>query len=153
MRMKKSALALALAATVAFASPVLAQALAPITGQSGSVIVPPATGPVSSPNALPSTPPSATSHSVAKKPARQSLEARFAAANTTHDGHLTADEASAANWPMVSSNFAAIDKSGKGYVTVADIRTFSKVRRAARKHATPAAAMPMANPSGTVAPQ
>lgn len=68
---------------------------------------------------------------------RQTLQQRFDAANTTHDGHLTKDQATAANWPYVINNFAAIDKGRKGYVTVSDIHAFAKARHAAHQKATP----------------
>jgi hypothetical protein len=63
---------------------------------------------------------------------------RFAAANTTHDGHLTLDQASASNWNYVVKNFDGIDKDHKGYVSVADIRAYSAAQRAARRAAAPA---------------
>ena len=68
---------------------------------------------------------------------RQTLQQRFDAANTTHDGHLTKDQATAANWPYVTNNFPAIDKDKKGYVTVSDIHAFAKARHAAHQKATP----------------
>ena len=71
---------------------------------------------------------------------RQTLQQRFDAANTTHDGHLTKDQATAANWPYVANNFAAIDKDKKGYVTASDIHAFAKARHAAHQKATPAPA-------------
>ena len=146
---------LALGALMMQATPVFAQAAAPSTGGgglAGSMPVSPApTGPVSNPNALPSTPGSATATPPGTGPGagsgapnatrgshRQMLDARFAAANTTHDGHLTLEQAQAANWNNVVKNFTAMDKGSKGYVTLADIRGYSKARRAAHKH-TPAA--------------
>ncbi len=71
---------------------------------------------------------------------RKTLQQRFDAANTTHDGHLTKDQATAANWPYVANNFTAIDAEKKGYVTVQDIHTFAKARRAA--HQKPATTTP-----------
>ncbi len=71
---------------------------------------------------------------------RQTLQQRFDAANTSHDGHLTKDQAAAANWPYVVNNFAGIDKAHKGYVTVSDIHAFAKARHAARQKTPPAAA-------------
>lgn len=155
--MRRTLTALALGAIMMQAAPVFAQTAAPSTGgtgQAGSLPVSPApTGPISSPNALPSKPPGA----VATMPApmsgapmsthkpRQTLDARFAAANTTHDGHLTLDQAQTANWSYVAKNFTAMDKGSKGYVTTADVRGYAHARRAARKHApssaTPAAAL------------
>ncbi len=70
-----------------------------------------------------------------------SLDQRFEMANTTHDGHLTADQAR--NSPAmhtVSENFQAIDKDHHGFVTEDDIRTWYKARRAARRQAKEAAA-------------
>jgi len=69
---------------------------------------------------------------------RQTLQQRFDAANAMHDGHLTKDQAAAANWSYVLSNFAAIDKDRKGYVTVADIHAFAHARYLARHKAAPA---------------
>lgn len=71
----------------------------------------------------------------AKKPVshRITLQQRFDAANTTHDGHLTKDQAAAANWPYVTNNFTTMDKDKKGFVTVQDIRAFAKARHAARQ--------------------
>ncbi len=64
-----------------------------------------------------------------------SLDQRFQMANTTHDGHLTPDQARAASvMHVVSSNFEAIDKDHKGFVTEDDIRDWYKSRRAARRH-------------------
>lgn len=55
---------------------------------------------------------------------------RFAAANVTHDGRLTRDQAQAL--PQVARHFDAIDTAHKGYVTRADIRAWRVARRAAR---------------------
>ncbi len=76
-----------------------------------------------------------TTPATPQKPVRhhQTLQQRFDAANTAHDGHLTKDQATAANWPFIANNFAAIDKNKKGYVTVQDIRAYAKARRAAQK--------------------
>ena len=60
------------------------------------------------------------------------LAERFAAANTTHDGHLTLAQAHAAHMSGVVRDFGLIDKQKRGYVTVEDIQTFRKERRAAR---------------------
>jgi len=58
--------------------------------------------------------------------------ARFEAANTTHDGRLTPDQAQAAGWRPVVVHFQEIDRDHKGYVTWQDIRDWQKARRAAR---------------------
>ena len=80
----------------------------------------------------------------APKPAsrHRTLQQRFDAANTAHDGHLTKDQATAANWPYVTNNFAAIDKGKKGYVTAQDIHAFAKARHAAHHAPAPATGQP-----------
>jgi hypothetical protein len=65
--------------------------------------------------------------------AHQPMRERFAAANTTHDGHLTLAQAQAADLQAVVRNFDAIDAEHKGYVTLDDVRGFMKARRAARQ--------------------
>jgi hypothetical protein len=96
--------------------------------------------------AMPATPgtPAPTTTTPAKKPAtrRMTLQQRFDAANTAHDGHLTKDQATAANWPYVANNFAAMDKDKKGYVTVQDIRAYAKAHHMARQKPAPAPAQP-----------
>lgn len=64
---------------------------------------------------------------------RQTMAQRFDAANTTHDGHLTRDQASAGKLRIVVRNFDTIDKDHKGFVTVEDIRNYTQERRAQRK--------------------
>jgi hypothetical protein len=96
------------------------------------------------------TPPAAVSPGAAPAPAapaepgtaspaparrRQPLPERFAEANTTHDGHLTRDQASAARWYYITKNFDAIDKARQGFVTVDDIRAYAAARRAERRAA------------------
>jgi hypothetical protein len=86
------------------------------------------------PAPAPATPPAATGTPMMQKPMahqmshRMSLQQRFDAANTSHDGKLTKDQAAAANWPYVLNNFSAIDKDNKGYVTTSDIRAFARAR-------------------------
>ena len=88
-------------------------------------------------------PPAATDTAPAKPaPKRPGLQARFDAANTTHDGHLTKDQAVAAKWAYVANNFAAMDKTNQGFVTVADIRAFAKARRASKAKPTTTASAP-----------
>jgi hypothetical protein len=53
----------------------------------------------------------------------KTMHDRFAAANTTHDGHLTLDQAKA-GYKSVAKKFDAIDKDHKGYVTEADIHAY-----------------------------
>jgi hypothetical protein len=63
---------------------------------------------------------------------RMTLQQRFDAANTTHDGHLTKDQATTAKWSYVEKNFDAIDKDHKGYVTVEEIHDFAAARHGHR---------------------
>jgi hypothetical protein len=57
---------------------------------------------------------------------------RFEAANTTHDGRLTLDQAQAANMRGVVQHFTAMDADKKGYVTLQDVRAWHAAQRAAR---------------------
>ncbi|HTR07072.1 MAG TPA: EF-hand domain-containing protein [Paraburkholderia sp.] len=56
---------------------------------------------------------------------------RFAAANTTHDGKLTREQAQA-GMPMVAQHFDEIDTQNSGFVTLAQIEDFMRARAAAR---------------------
>ena len=78
--------------------------------------------------------PAATGEAAPKHHA--TLAQRFADANTTHDGHLTLDQARA-GLPMAARHFAAIDKDNKGYVTLDDIHAYLKAQRAAKHHVLP----------------
>ncbi|MGH7152848.1 MAG: hypothetical protein ACREF3_02880, partial [Acetobacteraceae bacterium] len=55
---------------------------------------------------------------------------RFEQANTTHDGHLTLDQAKS-GMKSVARHFDAIDKDHRGYVTEVDIHSYYKAMRAA----------------------
>ena len=59
------------------------------------------------------------------------LQGRFAAANTTHDGKLTREQAQA-GMPMVAQHFDEIDAQKAGFVTLAQIEDFMRARAAAR---------------------
>jgi hypothetical protein len=120
--MMRRLIPLATAATL-FAFPVLAQNAPSTTTTQAPATSAPATAPAQK----------APSHH------RMTLQQRFDAANTTHDGKLTKDQAAAANWSYVTRNFAAIDKDKKGYVTVQDIHAFAKARHIAHRKAMPAA--------------
>jgi hypothetical protein len=61
--------------------------------------------------------------------AMQQLQARFATANTTHDGKLTRAQA-AQGMPMVAQNFDQIDTQKTGYITLAQIEQFMQQRAA-----------------------
>lgn len=71
---------------------------------------------------------------------------KFEAANTTHDGKLTLQQAQAANLRPLVKNFAAIDREHKGYVTVQDIREWRQARRAAMQQQQQQQAQPPAPP-------
>jgi hypothetical protein len=82
-----------------------------------------------------SAPAPATAPTGRPQPRRETLVQRFGEANTTHDGHLTKDQASAARWPYIVNNFESIDKDHKGFVSVEDIRGYAAAKRAARRAA------------------
>ena len=56
-------------------------------------------------------------------------EKRFHQANTTHDGHLTLEQAKG-GYRSVAAHFDEIDADKKGYVTEDDIRAWHKLRHA-----------------------
>ena len=64
------------------------------------------------------------------------VEAHFEAANTTHDGHLTRDQAEKADWSRVAKHFDEIDADHRGWITVDQIHAFNRLHRAHRKGAT-----------------
>jgi len=68
------------------------------------------------------------------------LRARFDAANVTHDGRLTPEQAMMGGMRGVARHFAEIDRDNRGYVTLQDIRAWRRARR--RQHMTPPAAEP-----------
>jgi hypothetical protein len=106
------------------------QAQTPLTGTTGA--------PLASPAVVGPTPAAAKP---AAPPRRgRTLQERFDEANTTHDGHLTPEQARA-KMPAVARDFTEIDKDHKGYVTVDDIRAHAAAQRAARR-AERAAAKP-----------
>ena len=55
-----------------------------------------------------------------------SVEAHLAAANTTHDGHLTRQQAELADWPRVARHFDEIDTEHRGWITTAQIHAFNR---------------------------
>jgi hypothetical protein len=79
---------------------------------------------------------------------RISLKQRFDAANTSHDGQLTQDQATAAKWSYVTRHFAAMDTAHKGYVTMDDIHAYARAQHATRvKHTPKPAAAPATTPA------
>ncbi|HYZ62866.1 MAG TPA: hypothetical protein VE650_10470 [Acetobacteraceae bacterium] len=111
--------------TVLFTSMLLAgavQAQVPPAGGSAGDQPPAASAPAA-------TTPAAPHH------ARRTLAQRFEAANTTHDGKLTLAQARAGHMNAVARDFAQIDKDKHGYVTLEEVQTFQKERRAARRAA------------------
>ncbi len=81
------------------------------------------------------TPPAASTEAP-RTHTHMSLADRFAAANTTNDGHLTLEQARS-GMPSIAKHFAAIDKDNKGYVTLDDIHTYYKEQRAAHRQTPP----------------
>jgi hypothetical protein len=123
---------LAAALAVLAGLPAMAQQISPMTGTTAS---PPTTAPALAPTAAPAAPASAPAPARVRR-GRQTMKQRFEAANTTHDGRLTLEQARAGRMTRVVRNFDAIDSGKKGYVSLADIHAFNKAKRAARK-ATP----------------
>ncbi len=65
------------------------------------------------------------------KPTHMTWVERFTQANTTHDGHMTLDQAKV-GYKTVARHFRDIDTVGKGFVTENDIRAWHALERAAR---------------------
>ena len=63
-------------------------------------------------------------------PTQGKMSDRFAAANTTHDGCLTADQANAGGLKSIAKNFAQIDTTKHGCVTLDEIKAFNKAKKA-----------------------
>ncbi len=55
-----------------------------------------------------------------------SVEAHFAAANTTGDGHLTRQQVEQADWPRVARHFSEIDTDNKGWISAEQIHAFNR---------------------------
>ena len=146
MRIRSTLVALLLTTSLAHA-----QAVSPLGGSTNNAGSPPpavgttapaTTAPVTTaPATTTEAPPPAASPSGAKAPAaragrgHRTLAERYAAANTTHDGKLTVEQARAGHLRAVVRDFAMIDKSKKGYVTLDEIRAHQSEQRAARKAA------------------
>jgi hypothetical protein len=59
--------------------------------------------------------------------AMQMLQSRFQAANITHDGKLTREQA-AAGMPRVAQHFDEIDTQKNGYLTLPQIQAFMRTQ-------------------------
>lgn len=64
---------------------------------------------------------------------RVPLAQRFEAANITHDGCLTQQQAMAGGLRGIARNFSQIDTAGRGCVTLDQIEVFNQQRRAMRQ--------------------
>ncbi|MGA3001920.1 MAG: hypothetical protein ABSE20_09340 [Acetobacteraceae bacterium] len=78
-------------------------------------------------------PPAAAHHG------RRSAAEHFADANTTHDGHLTLEQATA-GYKSIAKSFNQIDVAHHGYITMDDIKAWRAAKKAARLAAKHAAA-------------
>ena len=120
-------LALPLAALALLAVPAYAQT------------TPPAAAP--SPTSAAAPHPSAAATPTPAPHPRVGMDQKFTSANTTHDGHLTEDQAKT-GYPTMARHFAAIDATKKGYITEDDIRAWEKAGRERRHEAQQPAATP-----------
>ena len=66
---------------------------------------------------------------------RRTPQQRFDEANTTHDGHLTLEQARAGRMNAVVRDFADIDTARRGYVTMDEIKAHRRAVRLAKKAA------------------
>lgn len=128
MRIRSTLAALLLTTTLAHA-----QAISPLGGSTNNAGTPPpalAQRPAPAASAPPAAAPAASpTHT------RRTFEERFTAANSTHDGKLTLDQAKAGRLRAVARDFAIIDKSKRGYVTLDEIKAHQAEQRAARRAA------------------
>ena len=119
-----------------------AQAQSPLTGTTGPLTsAPPSASATPVGRGTEQAAPPATPATSASSHRRRTLQERFDEANTTHDGHLTLEQARA-KMPTVARDFTAIDADNKGYVTVDQIKEHAKQARAARRAARAAAKTP-----------
>lgn len=56
----------------------------------------------------------------------------FNTANSTHDGRLTLSQAQLDGWTSVVRHFAQIDPTGRGYVTLDEVQTYTVSHRHVR---------------------
>ena len=114
-----------------------AQAQTPLTGTTGPLTSapPPASAtPIGRGTEQAAPPATATAH----HRRHRTLQERFDEANTTHDGHLSLEQARS-KMPAVARDFAAIDTENKGYVTIDQIKAHTRAARATRRAARAAA--------------
>lgn len=100
------------------------------SGSPAPAATPAPAAPAAAPDAGPAAAPAARAHR-----AHRTLAERFSAANTTHDGKLTLDQARAGHMVAVARDFDKIDKDKDGTVTMDEIKSFQADRRAARRAA------------------
>ncbi len=115
----------------------IAAALALLTGP---VLAQPAaqpTQPTAPRSARPATAAAPAPADAAPTHRRRTMQERFDAANTTHDGHLTLEQARAGRMNAVVRDYAAIDTAKRGYVTMDDIKAHRRAVRQAKKTAAP----------------
>ena len=108
-------------------------AIAQTSAPAAAPMAAPATAPVTAPAAAPAVPPAGGW--------QQRFVAKFEAANTTHDGHLTLAQAQAAGMHRIVKNFSAIDTTNQGYVTLQDVQAWYVTHH----HPTTAPTQPAAN--------
>lgn len=79
-----------------------------------------------------------TAHAQAAQPThnRQTMAQRFEQANTSHDGHLTLDQAKT-GYKSIVRHFSEIDRDKKGYITQEDISAYHKQQRALHHQSAP----------------
>lgn len=94
----------------------------------------PAPQPTTTPSPALQNPPAAPPSAMPSR-RHMTLQQRFDLANTTHDGHLTAQQARAGHLRSVASHFDAIDTSHQGSITLEQIQAYSRARRAAARAA------------------
>ena len=82
---------------------------------------------------------------------RRSAQEHFTDANTTHDGHLTLDQA-ASGYKSLAKSFTQIDVSHHGYITMDDVKTGKAAKKAARLAAKHAASDASDSLNGIVRP-
>jgi hypothetical protein len=109
-----------------------------------------AAGAQPAPDAAPAPPGPAMSMSGPGGHAHTSLRAKFEAANVTHDGKLTLQQAQDGGLRKVAKHFAEIDRDNKGFVTLQDIGAWQREHQAEKAAARQGQQQPAA---GAPAPE